>query len=101
MDGTEARSLLRGKMTELLRLPYAQLTEMVEKAERYRSEVTGPSGTAYQIVIDIYWDSGSSGDIRVVGCVDDRGWRAFMPLTEDFIKGADESALGWWNNGLT
>jgi hypothetical protein len=34
------------------------------------------------------------GAIRVIGTVDDGGWRAFRPLTEDFIVGPNEQFVG-------
>ena len=45
----------------------------------------------------MFWDDQEGGNMRVLGAVDDGGWRAFVPLCEDFIKtpsGNAESAPG-------
>jgi hypothetical protein len=51
-------------------------------------EAVGPSGTQYQLDIFAFWDGGRravGGDLRVSVVIDDGGWRAFVPLVEDFI----------------
>jgi ribosomal protein S28E/S33 len=48
-------------------------------------ERTGPSGTVYQIEIDVLWDSRERGEIRVVGSIDDGSLRAFVPVTAGFL----------------
>jgi hypothetical protein len=45
----------------------------------------------YQIEIEVFWDNQRGGNVRVMGSIDDGGWRAFMPLTRDFIKAPDGS----------
>jgi len=49
------------------------------------SEVTADSGTRYQVEFQAVWDDKKDGNLRVMGCIDDRGIRAFVPLTDDFI----------------
>jgi hypothetical protein len=44
--------------------------------------------------VSAHWDSAPNGDVRVIGCVDDGGWRAFLPLSDSFIKAADGSFVG-------
>lgn len=48
-------------------------------------------GTEYQVEIEAFWDEFPDGDIRVLFSIDDGGWRAFIPVCEDFIisPGAD------------
>jgi len=54
-------------------------------------EVTGTSGTHYQIEVEIFWDNKPNGNARVLGLIDDGGIRAFLPLSEDFIMTPDGS----------
>jgi hypothetical protein len=35
--------------------------------------------------IQIQWDNNPGGDVRVMGAIDDGGWRAFLPLSSDLI----------------
>jgi hypothetical protein len=85
MDKTEARSILIGDLNPFREKPYAELIKMVD-AEPVTYEKKGPSGVEYQIEIQAFYDGKEGGSIRVAGCIDDKGWRAFSPLTEDFIK---------------
>lgn len=34
------------------------------------------------------------GAIRVIGSIDDGGWRAFRPLSDDFIRAPDGTFVG-------
>jgi hypothetical protein len=49
----------------------------------------GPSGIFYQIETRVFWDSAPNGNLRIVGSIDDGGWRAFVPLTESLIMKPD------------
>jgi len=40
----------------------------------------------YQVEIDVFWDDKPGGAVRVLGMIDDGGWRAFMPMCEAFGK---------------
>jgi hypothetical protein len=35
--------------------------------------------------IQCFWDDRADGDIRVMGSIDDGGWRAFVPITDGFM----------------
>ncbi len=71
---------------EELRAAYLKRPETVE--------VRGPSGTTYQVETEALWDGGKDGALRVFVKVDDGRWRAFCPLTEDFILAPDGSFVG-------
>jgi hypothetical protein len=45
------------------------------------------------VVVDVVWDDQPGGAVRVLGAIDDSGWRAFVLLCEDFIKAPDGSFL--------
>lgn len=48
----------------------------------------------YQVEIQVFWDDRQGGNVRVAGSIDDGAWRAFVPLTRDFIKAPDGSFVG-------
>lgn len=83
MEHQEALYLLNTKLDEYRRFSYTELASKIGDEEVV--EVTGPSGTAYQIEIQIVWDGKPNGDVRVLGAIDDGGWRAFLPMTSDLI----------------
>lgn len=52
------------------------------------------SGKEYQFEIIVYWDDKPNGDVRVIGNVDDGGWRAYFPLGTSFLKAPDGTFIG-------
>ena len=89
MDRDEALKLLDAKLDEYRKLSYTEVAAKIGDEEVV--EVTGPSGTAYQIEIQIVWDGKPNGDVRVLGAIDDGGWRAFLPLTSDLLISPDSA----------
>ena len=89
MDRDEALKLLDAKLDEYRKLSYAEVAAKIGDEEVV--EVTGPSGTHYQIEIQIVWDGKPNGDVRVLGAIDDGGWRAFLPLTSDLLISPDSA----------
>ena len=87
MDREEALSLLNAKLDEYRKLSYDQLAARVGD-EEFPEEV-GASGTQYQVEIQIVWDDKPNGAVRVLGSIDDGGWRAFMPLCDSVIMTPD------------
>jgi hypothetical protein len=57
-------------------------------------EIAGPSGTRYQLEIQAMWDRNPGGKLRILGCIDDGGWRAFVPVTDDFLIDPDGRFVG-------
>lgn len=84
MDKVEAKNLIAKELDCYREKKYDQLVQMIKNEQVY--EVTGPSGKVYQVEIQAFWDSGKGGNIRVVGSIDNGGWRAFCPLCKSFIK---------------
>lgn len=70
--------------------PYAGLVTRID-GPTYSREQVGRGGTRYQIKVRCYWDDREGGPVRVIGSIDDGGWRAFAPMTRAFIKAPDES----------
>jgi len=87
MDKLESSALLRDELAKYRTMSYAELAARVD-AEEHRVE-HGPSGTEYQVEIQIIWDDKPGGDVRVMAWIDDGGWRAFFPLGECFIMSPD------------
>ncbi len=88
----EARDLMERQLKSWRERSYADLVTRIGQSEHF--EVTGPSGVRYQLEIQAVWDSRTGGDVRVLGSIDDGGWRAFVPPTDSFIKAPDGSFVG-------
>jgi hypothetical protein len=56
--------------------------------------VKGPSGKTYQLEIQAVWDDPKKENLRVMGAIDDGGFRVFFPLTDDFIITRDGKFIG-------
>ncbi len=74
------------------RRTYADLVTLIDEVQV--AQLTGPSSAEYTVEINITWDDRAGGDIRVMASIDDGGWRAFIPLCEDFIMAPDGSFVG-------
>lgn len=92
MDKAEASQVLRVQLEPWRRCTYAELARKVGHSQRF--ELNGPSGVWYQGHIRMYWDDEPDGAVRVIGSIDDGGWRAFAPLTDSFILGSDGTFVG-------
>lgn len=84
MNKEEAKKIVAAELKTYRAKPYEELAKLIDAPICY--EKVGASGPTYQIEIEAFWDDKPNGDIRIVGSVDDGGWRAFAPLTYDFIK---------------
>ena len=87
MDNDEARGLLRQRLDLFRTRSHHELQSLIAEPEMI--ELVGPSGTRFCIEVLAVWDSKIGGDLRVIGSIDDGGWRAFKPLTDDFIMRRD------------
>jgi hypothetical protein len=83
MNNDEAATVLEQYLAAFVRRPYAELAAMIDNPQSI--EAIGSSGTVYQIEFDVFYDSEPSGDLRIMGCIDDGGWRAFAPLSKSEI----------------
>jgi hypothetical protein len=82
-DKTEARAILHREMETWKALSRIELRGRIGTIET--PQVTGISGTHYQIEIEPIWDATPGGAIRVLGAIDDGGLHAFVPITHDFL----------------
>lgn len=92
MNREEALSLLDAHLDQYRNVSYAELAAKVGEEEF--PTVVGPSGTDYQMEIQIRWDHKPDGDVRVMGSIDDGTIRgAFKPVCDDLIVRPDEHDL--------
>jgi hypothetical protein len=93
MDKKEAKDILAKELELYRNRSYADLLYLLNTQDTM--EVTGSSGVVYQLEFHAVWDSKKGGNLRVIGEIDDVGWRAFFfPLTDDFIIAQDGSFIG-------
>ena len=92
MNNVVATKLLLRELERFRAETYAELVSRIG-LDRIGIDVVD-DGVEYQIKIHFFWDDRPGGDIRVMGAIDDGGWRAFMPLTQSFIKSPDGSFVG-------
>ena len=92
MDKAEALAILERQLGLYRCLPFRELLRLIDESEAL--EVFVPGGTTYQIEIFALWDDESRVHLRVIGTIDDGGWRAFVPLTSDFITVPNGSFVG-------
>ena len=93
MNSDEANILLKQKLDQYRELSYATLASRIATGEML-SEARGASGAAYQIEMLCVWDDRPGGHVRVIGSIDDGGWRASSPLSDSFIKAVDGRFVG-------
>jgi hypothetical protein len=96
VDESEARAVLADELRTLRSVSYTQLVERLLDRQETK-EALGPSGAWYQLELQAFWDSPREphGVLRVLGAIDDgKGWRANVPLTDDFLLSPDGSFIG-------
>ena len=93
MNQQIANALIQIELRRLRASSYQELASAVGKVET--REVVGEDGITYQLETQVFWDGKKRADIRVmVACDDGRGWRSFVPLSDDFIVKPDGSLAG-------
>ena len=84
MDVKEAKRHLVRVVSEYRSKPYGFWESQIGR-EPITLNTTADSGNEYQVEIEAFWDGKAGGSIRVLIGIDDGGWRAFCPLTKDFV----------------
>jgi hypothetical protein len=92
MDHQIVYALIDEWLKELRQRSYHDLVSLMGHPQT--KEVTGEDGKRYQLEAEVFWDGKKGGDVRVIVMGDDGGWRAFKPLTSDFIMASDGSFVG-------
>ena len=93
MNKAEAKSLISKELDNYRAKTYQELVSMVD-SEPITYEAAGSDGKMYQIEIQAFGDDKPNGNVRVLGNIDDKGWRSFIPLSDDFIKGPSGEFIG-------
>jgi hypothetical protein len=92
MNEIEAKSILAEELSRYRKRPYSELLSLVDRSETF--ERASPSGMTYQIEMQVFFDDKSKRNLRVMGAIDDGGWRAWKPTCDDFIVAPDGSFVG-------
>ena len=87
MDNREAAAVLREHLAGYRRRSYSELVGL--RGRPQIAELQGGSGTRYQVEVEVHWDGQAGGAVRVLGSIDDGGWRSFRPVSQDFILRSD------------
>jgi hypothetical protein len=90
MDSAEAQGILSEQLASYVQRGYADLARLVTASSIETTQVLGGSGTCYQVEIVFVWDDQPDGDIRILGSVDDGGFRAFVPLARSELVSRPE-----------
>ena len=93
MNEEEATTILGNTVAELRRDSYDALVDRYLHESDTHS-VVAESGAEYQVEIQAFWDGRAPGNLRVIVAIDDGRWRAFHPLSADFIVAPDGSFVG-------
>ena len=92
MNKQEAQSLLSKILTGYRKYSFAELQSRLGEIDA--RQVNAESGAQYQVEVQLMWDDDRQQNIRVMGAIDDGGWRAFLPLSDSFIMSPDGSFVG-------
>lgn len=92
MNKEKARNVLILELAKYGQMSYEELCQLMK--EPVIVHVEQPGSPWYQIEIQVFHDDPKSGNIRVLGSIDDGGWRSIIPLSEDFIMAPDGSFVG-------
>ena len=57
-------------------------------------EIPRDGERSWQVEVQVSWDDQPNGNIRVMVSIDDGGLRAFVPMTNDFIKSPSGEFIG-------
>lgn len=93
MDKKEAKLLINDILKDYREKDYSVLKGLVN-SEPDTGEIVGKSGVKYQYEIQVFWDDNVGGNIRAIGNIDNGGWRAFKPISDDFIKDSNNDFIG-------
>ena len=97
MNEDVAYVLIDAELRRLFELPYTELIKLVGKLET--KQVVGEDGISYQVEVEAIWDISRGEHVRVIVAVDDGGWRALVPLTQDFVMRPDGSFVDEFTDG--
>jgi hypothetical protein len=91
MNEHVAYGLIDTELRRLQQLSYSELAALIGRVEA--KKVVAEDGNTYQLEIQAFWDGKKGGDVRLIVAADDGGWRAFKPLTGDFLMRPDGTLI--------
>lgn len=92
MNTLEAQRVLKKRLAKLRALSYRDLVARVDSV--LTEEIARDSERSWQLEFEVLWDDEPSGNVRVNGTIDDPGLKAFVPLTESFVKAPSGEFVG-------
>ena len=92
MDTVAAQRVLDEWLAKLRAVSYRELASRIDSVTT--DEVTRDSERSWQLEIQVLWDDEPNGNVRVMVSIDDGGLRAFVPMTESFIKSPQGEFVG-------
>ena len=91
MDNVAAQKVLHEWVTKLRSVAYRELASRVDSVAE---TVIRSRHKLHYGEVQVLWDDEPEGNIRVVVSVDDGGLRAFVPITESFVKSPTGDFVG-------
>lgn len=92
MNREEAKAILSRELGVYRERRYSELLYLLNSQDT--KEVIAVSGKKYQLEFQAVLDDSTNKDLRVMGAIDDLGFRALAPLTEDFIISPEGKFVG-------
>jgi len=92
MNRDEAKAILSRELVAYRMRPYGELLYLLETQDT--KEIIGASGKTYQLEFQAVLDDPKTKDLRVMGAIDDGGFRVFFPLTDGFIVTTEGKFVG-------
>ena len=92
MDTVAAQRVLNEWLAKLRAVPDRELASRVDSVTT--DEVARDAQRSWQLEIQVLWDDEPNGNVRVMVSIDDGGLRAFVPMTESFIKSPSGEFVG-------
>lgn len=92
MSQDEAKEILARELNVYRKRQYNELLYLLKSQDT--KQIVAASGKTYQLEFQAVLDDTKNKDLRVMGAIDDFGFSAFAPLTEDFIITTEGRFIG-------
>ena len=92
MDTAAAQRVLDKWVAKLRTEPYRALASRVGSTTT--DKIPRDGERSWQVEVQVFWDDEPNGNVRVMVSIDDGGLRAFVPITNDFIKSPSGEYIG-------
>jgi hypothetical protein len=92
LDTVAAQKVLDKWVAKLRLVPYRELASRVGSVTT--DDVARDGERSWQLEVQVLWDDEPNGNVRVMVSIDDGGLRAFVPMTNDFIKAPSGEFIG-------